>query len=210
MTETSYPFAYRDYAAVLRKAFFGDPFFDTLSSGFPLNSDVDELLMQYLDYSLVEAKRYGEIYLTSNQALGASVWIKPQSPELASKQKNEKVAFLRSRLGENTLDIYNAIVESMSTQVHSVVPDHSWYLSILGVSPDARGQGLGYELVNGILEKSDRQEQLTYLETFNPNNEKFYNRLGYQTVATFFEPTIGVDYLVMTRSPNTLQQPGRE
>ena len=54
-----------------------------------------------------------------------------------------------------------------------------WYLQIVGVSPDRRGEGLGARVMAPMLERCDRLGLPTYLESSNPRNRSFYRRLGY-------------------------------
>ena len=199
MTTACYNFHYRNCAETLADAFAGDPFYETLSSGFPEHACKQDLLLAYLDFSLSEAQNFGELYMVECGASGASVWLKPQTPEVTAMQKQAKVSFFQAYLGTSALDIYNRIVDSMSASVRGIVEEDAWYLSILGVAPHAQGQGLGKKLVEDVLAVSDHQGFPTYLETFSPTNEQFYKRFGYRRVGKFFEPTIGAEYLVMSR-----------
>ena len=204
MTTEHYKFRYRDCAEALAEAFAGDPFCETLSTGFPDGSRKQDLLLTYLDFSLSEARDYGELFMIDSGSSGASVWLKPQAADIAATQKQSKVDFFEAHLGKSALDTYNRIVDFMSKNVQGVVDDNAWYLSILGVAPRAQGRGLGKKLVEEVLARSDAQGHPTYLETFAPDNERFYNGLGYRRVGKFFEPTIGAEYLVMSRVANVV------
>lgn len=61
------------------------------------------------------------------------------------------------------------------------------YLHILGVAPEAQGKGLGAEVLGPMLTLSDDDVVSIHLESANPRNHAFYERLG-------FERT-GVDHL---------------
>lgn len=80
-----------------------------------------------------------------------------------------------------------------------LIEENVWYLSILGVLPAFQGQGLGDGLVESILEKTDQLAVSTYLETFNPRNITFYNRMGYRVATRFDEPVTDADYRLLTR-----------
>ena len=75
----------------------------------------------------------------------------------------------------------------------------AWYLSIVGIFPAFQNQGLGNSLIGAILEQADRTGVATFLETFTPRNEPFYQRLGYRVSGRFFEPTIAANYALMVR-----------
>ena len=44
-----------------------------------------------------------------------------------------------------------------------------------------------------------------WLETFGLRTVRFYERLGFSTVARFDEPTTGAPYALMVRNPQTPQ-----
>ena len=59
--------------------------------------------------------------------------------------------------------------------------------------------GLGVGLLSSVLAEADEQGIPTYLETFTPRNESFYERLGYQVSARIKEPSIPATYALMLR-----------
>jgi GNAT superfamily N-acetyltransferase len=78
---------------------------------------------------------------------------------------------------------------SWNQEATGLVSPESWYLSIVGLKPSFQNKGLGAGLIEPILNKSDRQGIATYLETSTSGNMKFYERLGYNTIGSFHEPT---------------------
>ena len=89
----------------------------------------------------------------------------------------------------------------MSEQSEQLVTDDFWYLSILGILPNYQGQKLGPALIKSTLEKTDKIGVPTFLETFTPRNMSFYQRLGYQDIASFHEPITDARYWIMVRQP---------
>ena len=87
----------------------------------------------------------------------------------------------------------------MSGKAVSLINEKSWYLSIIGILPEFQGQGLGVGLVESILDRTDQLNIPTYLETFTLRNITFYNRLGYEAVECFHEPTTSAKYWLMIR-----------
>ncbi len=59
-------------------------------------------------------------------------------------------------------------------------PEPHWYLPLIGVDPARQGQGLGAELMRPVLEECDKVRSLAYLESTNPRNRPFYERLGFE------------------------------
>jgi ribosomal protein S18 acetylase RimI-like enzyme len=57
-----------------------------------------------------------------------------------------------------------------------------WYIFILGVHPDRKGQGLGRILMADVCARADRDQVPAYLETTNPVNLGFYQRFGFEVI----------------------------
>jgi GNAT superfamily N-acetyltransferase len=102
-------------------------------------------------------------------------------------------------MGTASATRYQGIADFMSRQSAALVDASAWYLSIVGVLPAWQNRGLGGALIAPVLEQADRAGVPTFLETFTPRNEPFYQRLGYRVAGTFFEPTIGAHYSLMLR-----------
>lgn len=157
-------------------------------------------MLAYLAYSMDEAQRYG--HLCTLDGLGASIWSCPLPEDLSKKKLSQKRAFIGELLGGSSLELYNALCASMAELSGSVIDDTDWYLSILGISPEHQGRGLGPGLIRPVLEQADAAGVASYLETFSDRNRAFYNRLGYEIVGTFDEPITDATYAVMRRMPS--------
>lgn len=55
-----------------------------------------------------------------------------------------------------------------------------FYLSVLGVSPEAQGTGLGSQLLRPMLDRCDREGVGAYLESSKERNVPFYERHGFR------------------------------
>jgi len=196
----TYPFMNREIATALYGALTEDPFYITLeksSSGDAVKAK--EAMLRYMDYSMKEARTHGELCIPEDTNHGASLWSKPRNIDLARQISTQKKQFLQDYLGVESRDIYCKIVNFMSDESREVVSDKFWYLSILGVSPDLQGKGLGPDLVLPILKKIDGLGASAFLETFIPKNFRFYKRLGFHEAKTVHEPVTGADYTIMVR-----------
>ncbi len=198
----SYDFTYRKTAEALQAALRDDPFFSTMERS--VSSDTDkakEAMVRYMDYSMVEAKKYGALYLPEGKTYGASVWSKPLNEPLARQKSADKKAFILAQMGKASLKTYTDIVTFMSEQAAGCLPENIWYLSILDIAPAFQGQGFGKNLVETIIDHADGMGIPTYLETYTPQNKTFYNRLGYREMGTIPEPVTGAEYAIMIREP---------
>jgi GNAT superfamily N-acetyltransferase len=57
-----------------------------------------------------------------------------------------------------------------------------WYLPFVGVEPLHQSRGLGATVLWPVLQRCDRERLPAYLESTNPRNLPFYERLGFRQV----------------------------
>lgn len=193
-----YELSYRPYAEALYDALQEDAFYVTMEKSVSDGSP-KAAMIRYLDYSIVEAQRYGRAYFSGPQSCGVSVWSRPLDRALEDEKHQLKMAFLNDHMGARSVATYTAIVDFMSEQSGALIDEAAWYLSILGILPAFQGQGVGVGLVNEVLTGTDYSGVPTYLETFTPRNIPFYQRLGYRAIERFHEPTTGATYWLMVR-----------
>ena len=198
-----YLFEYRALSEALYEALTEDAFYKAMENSVAGGSDQRRAAMlRYYDYSIREARQYGQLYRPKGKAFGASIWSKPVNGDLSKQIANQKKTFLKVHLSDTSLAKYMQITGGMAEQTQKVVPPGSWYLSIVGIAPAYQGQGLGGRLIRPILDKTDELGLHTYLETFTPCNMRFYQRLGFQEAGAFDEPGTKSPYWVMIREPS--------
>lgn len=195
----NFNFKYRNYAEALYHSLREDAFYITMEESVEGTNSSKDAMLRYMEYSMVEAEKYGHLYIPEEHNYGVSVWTKPINQELENKKKHEKKMFLLHEMGEKSLKTYNTIVDLMSTNAELFIDTHFWYLSIVGILPEFQGQGFGPGLIKTVLKKTDVNQIPTYLETFTPRNMSFYERLGYTEIKSFYEPTTKADYCLMIR-----------
>jgi GNAT superfamily N-acetyltransferase len=180
----------------------GDPFYRCLTAEFGADdAQRRAALAAYFDYSIRQGMRIGRVVRPETADTGVAVWVLPQSDEVQERERSQKRACLRGILGEVGCESYARIVEYMSARALTVVGRDSWYLSIVAVTPQAQGRGLGARLLAPTLAEADAATAVCYLETFSPASRHFYQRLGFVTRAEFNEPATGAEYAVMVRVP---------
>jgi ribosomal protein S18 acetylase RimI-like enzyme len=200
MSHITDPFMNKAIASALYEALTEDPYFITLEQKTSVDpATAKKAMLRYMDYSMKDALRHGKLCLTKELTHGASLWSKPVGNALGQQIAKEKKQFMQDHLGRECLDTYCQISEFMSEESRQVVSDKFWYLSILGISPDHQGKGLGLDLVLPVLSLTDKIGVATYLETFTPKNFGFYKRLGFYEAKTVHEPVTNSDYTIMVR-----------
>jgi ribosomal protein S18 acetylase RimI-like enzyme len=68
----------------------------------------------------------------------------------------------------------------MMEQSHPQEP--FWYLTVIGVDPNAQGRGLGGALMRHSVDRCDEEGALAYLESSNPRNVSLYERHGFEKI----------------------------
>ena len=181
-----------------------DPFYQAISVGCVSGASGGfKTLTAYLKYAIWEAREYGELVTIDGVLAGAALWDLPLPPTQKQAAEQQKRVFLRGLLPERGYANYQAIISYMIPRAASVVPNDSWYLSILGVSPQKQGKGLGKHLVGKSLVKADMVQATCYLETYKHSNLGFYQKLGFEIAGTYEEPLTKSRYWLMLRVPQS-------
>ncbi len=179
-----------------------DPFYVSITRDFSDDAARRrDVLRAYFEYAIEEAATLGCSTVLPDDPRGAAIWTRPVPHDIMSRSKLEKHRFLGSTLGRDGLADYHSIIGFMSPRSEPVVGSDAWYLSILGVSPSARGRGLGRRLLEPTLDEADRAKADCYLETFSSRALPFYERLGFRRVASHVEPVTSSEYWIMVRRP---------
>ncbi len=77
-----------------------------------------------------------------------------------------------------------------------------WYLSLVGVDPNAQGTGVGNALLRPLIAKSESDGLPCYLETVEPRNVRLYERLGFNILVEEAEPDSGLRLWTFLRRPS--------
>jgi GNAT superfamily N-acetyltransferase len=63
---------------------------------------------------------------------------------------------------------------------------------VVGVIPARHGQGFGRALLRPVIDRADAEGLPCYLETAQPGNVPFYQKLGFGVIADMVEPRSGL------------------
>lgn len=184
MTRGTAPFTVRpmretdldETAHILWEGFQADPVW---GPAFPEHPERAAHAIAHWRFMADQAVRRGEPLVAElpDGSLGAvSTWFPPGEDEIAADDLGAYEQLLRGTIGdvaaEALLGEGDLFAEARPTAPHA-------YLSLLAVSPVARGLGIGMRLVAAALERYDAAGLQTYLESSNPANDARYERLGY-------------------------------
>jgi GNAT superfamily N-acetyltransferase len=79
--------------------------------------------------------------------------------------------------------------------------ERHWHLGPVAVDRPLQGRGIGSAILEEVCARMDRQGSLLYLETDKPENVRFYQRYGFETVGQ--GPVLGVTNWYMQRAART-------
>lgn len=189
-------------ARTLSAAFAADPVQQWL---FEPAADPDAARGRFFRFFVREYFELGHTYLLPGPKpgatpAGAALWAPPDRDTL---RRDDRVGALlelvTADLGDDTIPRLGELARAH--EARPAVPH--FYLGILGVDPDRQGEGLGEALIASVLETCDRSGFVAHLESSNPRNIGFYERLGFETVESFrCGSASGPLMTVMTRPPS--------
>ena len=164
-------------AETLSQAFDDDPVISWVIRGDGKRPDA---LRRLFTYILRESIPHGEV--TTTQDLDAcavwlppGVWTEPSGPLESLRMLPETLRWT----GLGRLQRYRA----MDAAEFAKRPrEPHFYLSILGVKPSRRGQGLGSALLSHTLSRLDDVDLPAYLENSNEANASLYMHHGFKVM----------------------------
>ena len=186
-------------AESLARAFYNDPL---QSYVFPDENERATRSPAHFAAALRYGMLFGEVLTTEGKPLGASVWLPPETWEI-TPERATAAGFddLPDVMGEEAANRFFSVLGAIDPYHHRDVPPAHWYAMVVGVSPEAHGQGLGRALLEPIMNRADAEGLPCYLETAQPNNVSFYEYLGYKKVVEVVEPQSGLRLWTFRRDP---------
>jgi ribosomal protein S18 acetylase RimI-like enzyme len=139
------------------------------------------------------------VWMTDERASAVAVFTHPGNPELSGDAEARLEPFLIETLGGHTPAALTTL-----ERFEAAVPQGRpfYYLSFLGTRPDSRGKGIGMGLLAELVAQADRDGQPTYLESTNPDNNRRYERLGFEAQSRFSTPDDLHTVTTMWREPS--------
>jgi ribosomal protein S18 acetylase RimI-like enzyme len=83
-------------------------------------------------------------------------------------------------------------------------PGRHFYLSFIAVAPEYHGLGLGSRILKATLKQVDAAGLGAYVESSNPKNASFYERIGFVTRKNI-APAGWPSLVAMWRDPNPIE-----
>jgi GNAT superfamily N-acetyltransferase len=136
---------------------------------------------------------FGEVFTTSGAPVGAAVCLPPGAwevtPERAAQAGLDQLPVL---MGADAVERFNHVLAFLEPFHRRDVQSKHWYVMVVGVIPARHGQGFGRALLRPVLDRADAEGLPCYLETAQPGNVSFYQKLGFGVIADVVEPRSGL------------------
>ena len=177
------------YAQALTNAFMKDPL---QNYTFPDETERKVRSPAHFTAALNYGQMFGEVYSAPN-GVGASIWLKPGETEF-TPERSAAAGFteLPYKMGEDAFERFFTALE-FAEQFHKEdLPAPHWYTMVLGVDPAFQGQGYGKALLDPILSQAKADGLPVYLETSQPANVSFYQKMGFRVLRELVEPSSSV------------------
>lgn len=176
---------YRRAAATLAVAFKSDLVAKYICDIDTIGEDLfHDLNMSMLSYIVYAHLLNGEVWQIDNFS-AVALWMPP------GKNMDDLWTILRSGLWrlwfKLTFTGRNRLFSEFFPLLHSTKADidpqnTAWYLVYIGTVPEARGKGYARRLVEPVMTCCQKEGSMIYLENSNPQNIRFYERLGFNTI----------------------------
>ena len=80
------------------------------------------------------------------------------------------------------------MIDAVDAQISAVRPASNWHLATMGTRPASQGRGFGAAVLRPRLDALDRSGETAALETSEPRNVAFDERLDFEVVAELESP----------------------
>ena len=107
--------------------------------------------------------------------LGGALWLPPG----VKPDEDAIAAILDESVPQDVMADVNTMFGEMAVY-HPRIPH--WYLPTVGTEPHFHRRGIGSALLREALSRCDQEHMPAYLESSNPANTAFYQRLGFEVL----------------------------
>lgn len=159
-----------------------DSFKDNKSTNFVLKQDkkTPKRLRNLIEYSLFYGENFGEVLLSEDRN-SCTIILDTEKKKTTIKSTlwDLKLIFKCIGLGR----VGSVLKRESLIKSHHPKEDfiHLWYI---GVDPDQQGNGIGSKQLKEIIEMARSKGKAIYLETSTERNFPFYEKFGFEHVAT--------------------------
>jgi GNAT superfamily N-acetyltransferase len=179
-------------AELLARAFHDDP---VTCYSMPDSNRRAAVLPRALRPGVWLAHHLGEVWCTDDMS-AVACWRRPGARHASSAQfELAGVPEADELLGSEHRSRSGPVEAHLAARAEALgVPAAHWYLSMVGVAPQRRRQGLGSAVLRPVLDAAKARREPAYLETFGPDNVAFYVAQGFSLVEADTDPGSSLPY----------------
>lgn len=178
-----------EVAEALAQAFQDDPL---QTYTFPDSEERKRLSPAHFDAILRYGLLAGQVFTGIERGSGAVVWIPPGAEHTPEMAEASGLTRLPETIGADAAGRFGRVIDYAEVAHHRDMPVPHWYVMVIGVAPAFQGQGYGRALLQPILDRAETDGVPCYLETTQPRNVSFYERLGFRVLLDDVEPESGL------------------
>ena len=152
---------------------------------FPDVIDPGRSLTGWFTLAAEVAGRRDEVWVVSEggEPCGAALWAPPGHDGGFDEGSLERLFEVSAGVGGDAALARMAVVGALMDEHHP--NEEHWYLWLTALRPVSQGRGLGGLLLRPVLDVATADRVGCHLESSNPRNVAFYERLGFTVTATF-------------------------
>lgn len=183
---------------VLADAFHHDPIWNKIFEG---ESDIEKKFRAFFETPVRYCLKYGEVYAPSEQIEGVIGWVPGEYADMTAwPMICSGAIFSAIRMGWNIPKKLAPLSGTIVKDRHENMPGGAYlYLLIVGVNTGMQGKGLGRQLIDAAIEKSERDKLRLYLETETEENARMYEHFGFRLLKKITLPVLNLPMWEMVR-----------
>jgi GNAT superfamily N-acetyltransferase len=188
-------------ANVISRAFHDDPLYAYI---IPDESDRKKYFPYIFKAFIWYCLHYGEVYATSNEIEGVSLWVPSEFAYITPERSWEcgSEVFFYRLFPDGGKYLERLSITSVANKVHEkLLSEPHMYLMIIAVDPKFQRKGFGRKLLLPIMKNFDQNKMKCYLDTNKESNLSFYKNFGFKILKEFEIEDTGVTNWSMLRNP---------
>jgi len=150
---------------------------------FPSEEKREKISHYFISYAVLTGISYGEVYATSPDMEGVTVWIPSTNYPITFwrllRSVPPNIIFGFAMHGGSKM---RRLGEYIDTVHKRLAPFKHWFLQTIGVAPQFQGKGYAGKLLRPMLSRIDEESLSCYLETLDEQNVSLYEHFGFKTV----------------------------
>jgi ribosomal protein S18 acetylase RimI-like enzyme len=181
----------------LIRAFWNHP---PLQYFFPNEAEQERIAPYFFSLSVFTGIRYGEVYATSQDFEGITVWLPSDNYPVTLWRLLHSVPLSEilgvGRYGGSRMRGLSQYIDAVHGRL---APFKHWFLQAIGVDPQFQGKGYASKLLRPMLARTDEEGLPCYLETLEGQNVRVYEHFGFKVIEESNVPNTSLTNWAMLR-----------